>query len=329
MVASVNETAFCSRVAQELGFHPIGTAPTYLTHLVLECDLPWDRELTDSETFPADVREVLERAAYDGIEPRVTGIMPDPEYAHAGLTRLFSFALADEHSPTYAKREYLVPPERLAELVEALTYERDLQQFDEYEQATTQIREILVCNHGSRDRCCATFGFAIYRELREKYAGSQSSSLRVWRCSHLGGHRTAPTLLDFPEGRYYAYLTPESLPNFIAREGSFGALESQYRGWGRLSPLEQAAEHAALLAEDWPWTTYRVKSAVDEVDSDGGRATVTLTFSAPDSTRAGSYRVEVREATERTLTFPSSCGKEDEPQPQYVVERIEKREDTS
>ncbi len=329
MVASVTETAFCSRVAQAAGFHPIGTAPTYLTHLVIECEVPWDREITDSATFPTDVREVIERATRDGVEPRVTGIMPDPEYSQAGLMRLFSFEHADEQSPTYAKREYLVPPERLSELVEALTYNRDLQQFDAYEQATAHIREILVCNHGSRDRCCATFGFVIYRELRENYAGAQSDSLRVWRCSHLGGHRMAPTLLDFPEGRYYAYLTAETLPNLIARDGSFGSLESQYRGWSRLSPLEQAAEHAVLLAEDWPWTTYRVKSEVSGVDADEGRATVTLTYSAPDSSRAGSYRVEVREASEQALTFPSSCGKEDEPQPQYVVERIAKQEETS
>ena len=326
MVVIETNTAFCSRVAQAAGFHPIGTAPTYLTHLVIECEVPWAREVTDSATFPTDVREVIERAARDGIEPRVTGIIPDPAYSQAGLTRLISYAHGDGQSPTYAKREYLVPPERLAELVEALTYNRDLQQFAAYEQATDHIREILVCNHGSRDRCCATFGFAIYRELREKYASSQPDALRVWRCSHLGGHRMAPTLLDFPEGRYYAYLTAESLPNFIAREGSFRDLEGQYRGWSRLSPLEQAAEHAVLLAEDWPWATYPVKSEVKGDDANEGRATVTLTYSAPNSSHAGSYRVEVREASERMLTFPSSCGKEDEPQPQYVVERIEKQD---
>ena len=73
-----------------------------------------------------------------------------------------------------------------------------------------------------------------------------------------------------------------------------------------------------LLAEDWPWATYRVKSEVNGDDANESRATVTLTYSAPNSSLAGSYRVEVREASERMLTFPSSCGKEDEPQPQYV-----------
>ena len=116
MVVSETNTAFCSRVAQAAGFHPIGTAPTYLTHLVIECEVPWAREVTDSATFPTDVREVIERAARDGIEPRVTGIIPDPAYSQVGLTRLISYAHGDGQSPTYAKREYLVPPERLAEL---------------------------------------------------------------------------------------------------------------------------------------------------------------------------------------------------------------------
>jgi len=324
MVESTASVAFCSRVAQAAGFHPIGTAPTYHTHIVVECDVPWAREVTESATFPTEVITVIERAAKDGIEPRVTGVMPDPEYSQAGLTRLFFFAHTDDQSPTYEKREYLVPPAQLAAIVEAVLYRKGIQEFDAYEQATGHIRELLVCNHGSRDRCCATFGFAIYRELREVYARAQPESLRVWRCSHLGGHRMAPTLLDFPEGRYYAYVTAESLPNLIGRKGSFAALESQYRGWSRLSPLEQAAEHAVLLAEDWPWTTYHVKSDVAVSNADDGASTVTLTYAAPDATLRGSYRVRVREAPERTLTFPSSCGKEDEPQPQFVVEGVEK-----
>lgn len=323
-MASTAVTAFCSRVARASGFQPIGTAPTYLAHLVVECEVPWAREVTDSATFPTGVGEVVERAAADGMEPRITGLMPDPEYAQAGLTRLFYYAHTDGESPTYAKREFLVPPARLPELAAALLYDDDTRRFGAYEQATGHIRELLVCNHGSRDRCCATFGFEIYRELREVYARSQPDALRVWRCSHLGGHRMAPTLLDFPEGRYYAYVTAASLPNLIAREGSFAELDSQYRGWSRLSPLEQAAEHAVLQTEDWPWTTYRVQSDVEASGADDGSVSVTLSYTAPGSSRAGAYRVTVREAAERLLTFPSSCGKEDEPQPQFVVERVEK-----
>ena len=319
--------AFCSQVAQATGFQPVGTAPTHLTHLLLECALPWEREVTESATFPAEVGAALARAAQDGIEPRLTGLVPDAEYSRAGLTRLISFAHTDGQSPTYAKQEFLVPPAQLPALVEALLYAPDdVRRFGAYAQETSRVRELLVCNHGSRDRCCATFGFAVYRELREKYA--RPDALRVWRCSHLGGHRMAPTLLDLPEGRYYAYVSTGDLPNLIARAGSFSALERQYRGWSRLSPLEQAAEHAVLLAEGWPWTTYRVRSDVAVDGADDGRATVTLAYTAADAARAGAYRVTVREAPERLLRFPSSCGKESEPQPQFAVEGVEKSEDS-
>ena len=70
---STTVTPFCSRVARAAGFQPIGTAPTYRAHLVLECALPWEREVTDSATFPAEVAKVLARAADEGIEPRITG----------------------------------------------------------------------------------------------------------------------------------------------------------------------------------------------------------------------------------------------------------------
>lgn len=316
---------FCSRVAQATGFHPIGTAPTYRTHLAVECDVPWAREVTESATFPPELRDLLARAANDGIEPRITGLMPDLEYTQEGLTRVLFFAHADDLSPTYGKRDFLVPPAQLAALVEALLYAPgDVQGFKAFEQETGHMRELLVCNHGSRDRCCATFGFEVYRELREVYARAHPDTLRVWRCSHLGGHRMAPTLLDFPEGRYYAYITLDSLPILLERKGSFSPLADQYRGWGRLSPLEQAAEHAVMLAEGWPWTTYRVQSEVIAGNGGDGASTVRFTYTTSDSLRAESYQVSVREAPEKSLHFPSSCGKETEPQPQFVVERVEK-----
>lgn len=312
-------------MAHEAGYDPVGSAPTQRTHLVLECAPPWEREVTDSATFPSEVAELLARAAAEGSDARVTGLMPDTEYTQPGLTRVFLYSHDGRQSPVYAKQEYLVPPEQVPMLVEALLFApHDLQRFSPYRQETEGIREVLVCGHGSRDRCCATFGFEIYRELREKYARSRPDSLRVWRCSHVGGHRMAPTLLDLPEGRYYAFVTAQDLPNLVAREGSFAALEQKHRGWGRLSPLEQVAEHAVMLAEGWLWTANQIECETTSGGTNGDPATVWISYSAPETSRSGSYRVVVREAPERELSFPSSCGKEDEPQPQFVVEHIEK-----
>lgn len=58
------------------------------------------------------------------------------------------------------------------------------------------MRDILVCTHGSRDVCWGKFGYAIYKLLRARHAAP--NGLRVWRTSHIGGHRFASTLLDFP-----------------------------------------------------------------------------------------------------------------------------------
>ncbi|MBV9923283.1 MAG: hypothetical protein JOY78_20875 [Pseudonocardia sp.] len=51
---------------------------------------------------------------------------------------------------------------------------------------------LLVCTHGRRDRCCALDGRALVRALVE--AGEPD----VWECSHLSGHRFAPTALVLP-----------------------------------------------------------------------------------------------------------------------------------
>ena len=53
-------------------------------------------------------------------------------------------------------------------------------------------RDILVCTHGARDACCGKFGYGFYVEMRG-LAAVRGDGVRVWRTSHLGGHRFAPT----------------------------------------------------------------------------------------------------------------------------------------
>ncbi|MFQ4143523.1 sucrase ferredoxin [Chlorogloeopsis sp. ULAP02] len=57
------------------------------------------------------------------------------------------------------------------------------------------------------------FGYPISQKLRSQYATGTGSitSLRVWRCSHFGGHQFAPTLVDLLQKRYYGHLQPEIL----------------------------------------------------------------------------------------------------------------------
>ena len=59
---------------------------------------------------------------------------------------------------------------------------------------------LLVCTHGRRDRCCAVDGRALARAVLG--AGERD----VWECTHLGGHRFAPTALVLPTGYVYGRL---------------------------------------------------------------------------------------------------------------------------
>lgn len=54
--------------------------------------------------------------------------------------------------------------------------------------------QVLVCTHGSRDRCCGVLGGFIFAQLKRHLPDT------TWQVSHLGGHRFAPTILCLPLG---------------------------------------------------------------------------------------------------------------------------------
>ncbi|GIT73067.1 MAG: hypothetical protein Ct9H300mP28_28810 [Pseudomonadota bacterium] len=73
---------------------------------------------------------------------------------------------------------------------------------------------ILVCTHGRHDKCCAKFGQEFAENLRN-HLKDQQDNIEVFDSSHLGGHRFAPTMIDFPSGRAYGQLTTEEIPDYF------------------------------------------------------------------------------------------------------------------
>lgn len=65
---------------------------------------------------------------------------------------------------------------------------------------------IAVCTHGTRDRCCAKWGHAAYRKLRQDLPAEQALILES---SHLGGDRLAATAVAFPGGHMYGHLAAD------------------------------------------------------------------------------------------------------------------------
>ncbi|HEV2915684.1 MAG TPA: sucrase ferredoxin [Pyrinomonadaceae bacterium] len=93
----------------------------------------------------------------------------------------------------------------------------------------------LVCTHGRRDKCCAKFGYPLYKSLR-------SANASVWQSSHVGGDRFAANLLCFPHGLFYAHMTEEAARHVIEEYEARRIALDKYRGRSCYSYPVQAAE---------------------------------------------------------------------------------------
>ena len=148
---------------------------------------------------------------------------------------------------------------------------------------------LLVCTHGRRDRCCALDGRALVASLAE------SGEPGVWECSHLGGHRFAPTGLVLPTGYLYGRLDLDAA--VAARKAAgVGEVEThRCRGRSTWSPAGQVAELAVRAV-----TGLRGADALDvlpDVDD-----TVSVLG------RAGERWVVDIERVDLGALRPSSCG---------------------
>lgn len=103
-----------------------------------------------------------------------------------------------------------------------------------------------VCTHGKHDACCARFGQAVLKALRDG-----ASDLDVVETSHLGGHRFAATLIHLIPGapaRMYGYLRPEDAPALVEHLSRGEVWLERYRGRCDLDASGQVAEGRALAA---------------------------------------------------------------------------------
>lgn len=155
---------------------------------------------------------------------------------------------------------------------------------------------LLVCSHAHRDRCCAIEGRPLLAALEDAIEPEQ-----LWECSHLGGHRFAPTALVLPTGQVLGRLTPtEALTAY--RDAGVGLLwpggPGRDRGRSHLPPGQQAAE---------AWARHRhgpVAPADLNSNVDGDRISVAH----------GDHEDVVRvTVTSFGATAPLSCGKDPEP----------------
>lgn len=257
----------CATWTRAEGVDPIGSA-TRFEHLILvEWPLPW----------PADVGDIPELAelAADGrarvmvVVPRLDDWEEDGRatvvhHRRVGRQRLIG---VDHRVDTAAV------PSLVADLLDHV--DEDTAGWPSAVGAAPP--EVLICGHGRRDPCCGRWGTLLHVELL-----ARGGPHRVWRCSHTGGHRFAPTAITLPDGRVWGYLDADLLTGILRRDTSVDALHDHDRGASGLDQWAQVVERVCFEHAGWPWLDHEITAVRTDVAEDGRSATAALTWQAPD-----------------------------------------------
>ncbi len=307
----------CSVVARQKHEQPIGTATPFDHFIAVEVAAPWPRKVWQAKAVPPGLVDLLADAEARGLAVRAQAILPDEQTAQTRHRRVLYFRRPAEQFAAYESLAFILPPNQVTSLIEALLDNSgDASHFDRYRQERPERRDMFICTHGSRDACCGKFGYTFYAALSRQ----APAATRLWRTSHLGGHRFAPTLLDLPTGHYWGHLDPSHLPLLLKRQGPLDWLSATYRGWAGLGRFEQIAEQAVWQREGWAWLDYRKAGYILRRDEAADTSHVRLDFTRPDGT-AGAYEVTVKPRGS-VLTLKSSGDPELTRLPQYQVSHI-------
>ena len=229
----------CSPWTQAQGVDPIGSAGAFDELLLVEWALPW----------PSDVSEIepLAAAAADP-EPRVMTVVPHADAAEDGLRRVVHHRRTGTHALRRGR-----PPGRGGR-ASPICWPRCSTQPDRPLARLADRRR----RRAARRCWCAATAAAI----RAAGGGARCCTpswppagppARVWRCSHTGGHRFAPTAITLPDGRAWAYADVALLDGVLARTGDVAALAAHDRGCTAFDPWAQVVERALFVEHGWAW----------------------------------------------------------------------------
>ncbi len=277
---------------------PIGTATGFSRSFLFEIPLPWTKSALDSLHVSQQIKDAL--AEYRENVGDVTAVLlvPDADYAAEG-TRLIDIHVVDGH---ITKRDLIASDGDIAAIIRSLARNEPMPPATSID--ATPTRDIIVCTHGSRDACCGTFGVPIYANLRQ--LTKDQPDTRVWRSSHLGGHRFAPTLIDFPTGRSWGFVDESIAATLLNQSDHPAALQDHYRGWvGHRDAALQLLEGQALASIGWQWNEYSQTGMILTWDEQGRGVDIEIVATHPHLP-AITFRGEVEWGEEFT-TF-ASCN---------------------
>lgn len=263
----------CSDQFRAFEASPAGTTPRFSGLLLVELPQPWPKDVYRDPRLEAVAARCVET------RHRLQAVVPQPS-ADAGSLRAVRFSRSSSGSTGFVRTERSFPHQDLDEAVAELLAE------PVSDRAPAEgVTDVLICTHGTRDRCCGSSGTKLHQQVVAAQADAQAGAsadaspeaVRVWRTSHLGGHRFAPTALTLPDGHAWASLDVDLLQGVITRSATAASVSAHDRGSALFGDPWQLAADSALLAEhgwDWitqPRTATTLPAAAGDGDGDGGR----------------------------------------------------------
>jgi hypothetical protein len=231
----------CSDWSRANSLSPIGTSGSYPGYLLVEIPLPWPRDAGDTAEGAA-LAPLIGPRRY-----RLQAIAPAGPDADPAARRVILHARRPGEPGFSGYRRFESRAgESLTDTVAALIAAAAGDAPSELESPAV---DVLVCTHGTRDSCCGKRGAQLAVELA---APGLPAGQNLWRTSHMGGHRFAPTFLVLPEGTVWGFADTDLVSRVVHRAGDVADVAGRYRGCPGLDgPQLQALEAEVLRRVGW------------------------------------------------------------------------------
>jgi hypothetical protein len=294
----------CSLEASQIKHNLVGSIEHRVHQVFFEVPEPWKKVYSLSEHFPPKLLNVLQIFAKTFPNTSVSVFAPDSEYSSSRGSRLI-YQRSDQ------KYEYVIPSEDIAETFHQIIFAEDPRQIKNsrfFETSSSQ-RDVFICTHANRDQCCGKFGTELYEKLR-KVVSFEKDKIRIFRSSHIGGHRYSPTMLELPSLNCWGHLDEASALKIILRSGDTKSVLEHFRGSAFLSSAYfQVAEKEMLRLLGWDWFQCKDKFFAEE----NGSVFVSFTDSIKKT-----YKMEVTKA--EPVLLRANCDEDKISSfPQYLV----------
>ncbi|MEM1254513.1 MAG: sucrase ferredoxin [Cyanobacteria bacterium P01_H01_bin.21] len=235
----------------------IGTAVPADTFILLETPQPWGKPALLSPGVPESLRQVVKPLLAVGVRVH---LIANEQTAEQGQRRILIFQRSPQQSMQLevGYKSWEIQVDSAAEMAPAL--EAFFQNGSRL--SLSSQRHLMVCTHASHNECCGLYGYPFYLDAIATTQQFGLTHIQPWQISHIGGHRFAPTLIDFPHGRYYGNLDHDSLLCLLKQEGDIEPLLSSYRGWSLLPKPLQILEAELFSQHKWDWLQGRVAGRI-------------------------------------------------------------------